>query len=424
MKTLYLECAMGAAGDMLTAALLELVNDKADFLKQINLIGIPGLKVDMESVVKCGISGTHIRVSINGIKESANADILKYSHKNLYKHSHKHIHHNLLHKHSHTSFEKIENIIARLSVSQKVKDNALSIYRLIAEAEASAHGTSVEQIHFHELGNADAVADIVGVCMLMESLAPQETIASPINVGSGFVQCVHGVMPVPSPATAYILQDIPIYSRNTHEELCTPTGAAIIKHFAKRFEQMPKMRVQKIGYGMGTKDFESVNCLRTFLGETENSKDGINDRIAQLQCNLDDMTGESVGFAVNLLLQEGALDVFIVPIQMKKNRPAVLLTCICSEHKAHFFAELMLRHTTTFGVRRTVCDRYSLKQRKILTKQTLFGNIRIKTGEGYNIKKFKPEYDDIAEAAHLNNVSFSEVNDAVFRDKTNEEKKI
>ncbi|MDR0819927.1 MAG: nickel pincer cofactor biosynthesis protein LarC [Endomicrobium sp.] len=422
MKTLYLECAMGAAGDMLTAALLELVNDKADFLKQINSIGIPGLKVDIESVVKCGISGTHIRVSINGIEESADADILKYSHKNLHKHS-QHIHHNLSHKHSYTSFEKIENIIARLSVSQKVKDNALSIYQLIAGAEASAHGTSVEQIHFHELGNADAIADIVGVCMLMESLAPQETIASPINVGSGFVQCAHGIMPVPSPATAYILQDIPIYSRNAHEELCTPTGAAIIKHFAKRFEQMPKMRIQKIGYGMGTKDFESVNCLRTFLGETENNNDGINDRIAQLQCNMDDMTGEAVGFAVNLLLQEGALDVFTVPIQMKKNRPAVLLTCICSEYKVHFFAELMLRHTTTFGVRRTVCYRYVLK-RKILTKQTLFGNIRIKTGEGYNIKKFKPEYDDIAEAAHLNNISFGEVNDAVLHDKTNEEKKI
>jgi uncharacterized protein (TIGR00299 family) protein len=423
MKTLYLECAMGAAGDMLTAALLELVNDKADFLKQINSIGIPGLKVGMESVVKCGINGTHIRVSINGIEESADANILKYSHKNLNKHSHKHIHHNLLHKHSHTSFEKIENIIACLSVSKKVKDNTLSIYRMIAEAEASAHGTSVERLHFHELGNADAVADIVGVCMLMESLAPQETIASPINVGSGFVQCTHGVMPVPSPATAYILQDIPIYSGNTHEELCTPPGAAIIKHFAKRFEQIPKMRVQKIGYGMGTKDFESVNCLRAFLGETENSKNGINDRIAQLQCNLDDMTGEAVGFAVNLLLQEGALDVFSVPIQMKKNRPAVLLTCICSEYKAHFFAELILRYTTTFGVRLTVCDRYTLK-RKILTKQTLFGNIRIKTGEGYNIKKFKPEYDDIAEAAHLNNISFGEVNDAVLLDKINEEKKI
>jgi uncharacterized protein (TIGR00299 family) protein len=416
MKTLYLECTMGAAGDMLTAAVLELVNDKADFIKQINSIGIPGLKVDMESVVKCGISGTHIRVSINGIEEFADADILKYDHK--------YTHYNLLHKRSHTSFEKIENIIARLFVSQKVKDNTLSIYRMIAEAEASAHGSSsVKQVHFHELGNADAVADIVGVCMLMESLAPQETIASPINVGSGFVHCAHGVMPVPSPATAYILQGVPIYSRNTHGELCTPTGAAIIKHFAKRFEQIPKMRVQKIGYGMGTKDFESVNCLRTFLGETENSNNGINDRIAQLQCNLDDMTGEAIGFAVNLLLQEGALDVFYVPIQMKKNRPAVLLTCICSEYKAHFFTELILRHTTTFGVRRIACDRYTLK-RKILTKQTLFGNIRIKTGEGYNIKKFKPEYDDIAEAAHLNNVSFSEVNDAVFRDKTNEEKKI
>jgi uncharacterized protein (TIGR00299 family) protein len=415
MKTLYLECAMGVAGNMLMAALLELVNDKADFLKRINSIGIPGLKVDMESVVKCGISGTHIRVSVNGIEESC-ADALKYSHKNLNKRFHKHTN-----KHRHISFERIENIIARLSISKKVKDNALSIYQLIAGAEASAHGTSVEQIHFHELGNADAIADIVGVCMLMEFLAPQKTIASPINVGSGFVQCAHGVMPVPSPATAYILQNIPIYSRNVHEELCTPTGAAIIKHFAKCFEQMPKMRVQKIGYGMGTKDFESVNCLRAFLGETENSNDKTNYRIAQLQCNLDDMTGEAVGFAVNLLLQEGALDVFTVPIQMKKNRPAVLLTCICSECKTHFFAELILRHTTTFGVRRTICDRYALK-RSILRKQTLFGNIRIKTGEGYNIKKIKPEYDDVAKAAHLNNVSFGEVNDAVLCKQTKRKK--
>jgi uncharacterized protein (TIGR00299 family) protein len=422
MKMLYLECAMGAAGNMLTAALLELVNDKEDFLKQINSIGIPGLKVDMESVVKCGISGTHIRVSINGIEEScADADTLKYSHKNLHKRSNKHIHNNISHKYNLINFEKIENIIARLSVSKKVKDNVLSIYRLIAGAEASAHGVSAEQIHFHELGNADAIVDIVGVCMLMEYLAPQKTIASPINVGSGFVQCAHGVMPVPSPATAYILRDIPIYSRNAHEELCTPTGAAIIKYFAKHFEQMPKMRVKKIGYGMGTKDFESVNCLRVFLGETENSDDEINDHIAQLQCNLDDMTGEAVGFAVNLLLQEGALDVFTVPVQMKKNRPAVLLSCICSEHKAHFFAELILRHTTTFGVRRTICDRYTLN-RKILTKQTLFGNIRIKTGKGYNIKKIKPEYDDIAKAAHLNNVSFGEVNDAVLYNKTKRKK--
>jgi uncharacterized protein (TIGR00299 family) protein len=402
---------MGAAGNMLTAALLELINDKSGFLKQINSIGIPGLKVNMESVDKCGISGTYIRVSINGIEESStNTAILKHSHKNL-------------HKHRYTGFEKIENIIARLSVSQKVKDNALSIYRLIAGAEASVHGTSLEQIHFHELGNADAIADIVCVCMLMESLAPQETIASPINVGSGFVQCAHGIMPVPSPATVYILQDIPIYSKNAHEELCTPTGAAIIKHFAKRFEQMPKMRVKKIGYGMGTKNFKSINCLRTFLGETENNNDETNDHIAQLQCNLDDMTGEAIGFAVNLLLQEGALDVFTVPIQMKKNRPAVLLTCICSESKSHFFAELILRHTTTFGIRQTICDRYALK-RKILTKQTLFGNIRIKTGEGYNIKKIKPEYDDIAKAAHLNNVSFGEVNDAIILcNKTNKEKK-
>lgn len=423
MKTLYLECAMGAAGDMLMAALFELVNNKTDFLKQINSLAISGLKVDTESVVKCGIKGTYARVSINGIEESAaQADILKNSHKHSHEHSHEYIHQNHLHEHNHTNLEKIENIIARSPVSQKVKDNALNIYRLIAEAEAAAHGHPVEQIHLHEVGNMDAVADIVGVCMLMESIAPQEIVASPINVGSGFARCAHGVMPVPSPATAHILQGIPIYSRNVESELCTPTGAAIVKHFAKRFEQMPEMRVQKIGCGMGTKNFEVVNCLRAFLGETENSADKTNDRIAQLQCNLDDMTGEAVGFAVELLLREGALDVFASSIQMKKNRPAILLTCICGEDKAPFFAGLMLRHTTTFGVRKTICDRYTLKQ-EISIKQTPFGKIRIKTGEGYNVKKSKPEYDDIAKAARLNNTPFAEVNNALLQNKTNEEKK-
>ena len=424
MKTLYLECTMGAAGDMLMAALFELANNKTDFLKQINSLAISGLKVNTESVVKCGIKGTHIRVSINGIEESAaKTDILKNSHKHSHEHSYEHIHHNHSHKHNHTNLEKIENIIARSPISQKVKDNALNIYRLIAKAESAAHGHSVEQIHLHEVGSMDAVADIVGACMLIESIAPQEIVASPINVGSGFVRCAHGVMPVPSPATAHILQGAPIYSRSVESELCTPTGAAIIKHFAKRFEQMPEMRVQKIGCGMGTKNFEVVNCLRAFLGETENSGDKTNDRVAQLQCNLDDMTGEAVGFAVELLLHEGALDVFVSPIQMKKNRPASLLTCICSEDKTHFFAGLMLRHTTTFGVRKTVCDRYALKQ-EISIKQTPLGKIRIKTGEGYNVKKSKLEYDDIAKAARLNNAPFAEINDALSRNKTNEEKKI
>jgi len=406
MKTLYLECSMGAAGDMITAALLELINDKADFLKQINSIGLPNVKITAEPAMKCGIAGTHMRVITNGEEEPSEA-------RNLYNkddcsYSVKHT----LSRQSYGDIKKIENILAELSVSQKIRDNAAGIYRIIAEAEAGAHGCSLENIHFHETGTADAIADIVGTCMLMEYIRPQEIIASPVNVGSGFVHCQHGVLPVPSPATVRILQGVPIYNAMAPSELCTPTGAAIVKYFAVSFGQMPEMRVKKIGYGMGTKDFEAANCVRAFLGETQNNSGKTNETIAELKCNLDDMTGEAVGFAVNLLLQKGALDVFTSPVYMKKNRPAVLLACICNAEKADFFAELMLRHTSTFGVRKTLCSRYMLKHKTSAT-ETPYGSMRIKTGEGHNLKKSKPEYDDIANAARLNGVSFNEVDSTV-----------
>ncbi|MCA6072358.1 MAG: nickel pincer cofactor biosynthesis protein LarC [Endomicrobium sp.] len=406
MKTLFLECSMGAAGDMITAALFELLDDKEAFLQQINFIGLHNVKLSSQSTVKCGIVGTHIKVTIHDIEETLEDENIvtsKYNrvHCSMNNHNHEP-------EHNHINLETVENIIAKLNISDRVKTNASNIYHLIAEAEAAVHGKTINQIHFHEVGNMDAIADIVSVCILMETISPQEIIVSPINVGSGFVHCAHGILPVPSPATAFILKNVPIYCSNIQSELCTPTGAAIIKYFTTHFRQMPLMCIQKIGYGMGSKDFDTANCVRAFLGETENNVPIQNERIVQLQCNLDDMTGEAIGFAVDLLLQEDALDVFITPIQVKKNRPAILLTCMCNEDKSNFFAELILQHTTTFGVRKFICDRYALK-RNTTTQETVYGKIRIKTGEGYNIKKSKPEYDDVAKAANLNNISFDEV---------------
>ncbi|MCA6071248.1 MAG: nickel pincer cofactor biosynthesis protein LarC [Endomicrobium sp.] len=406
MKTLFLECSMGAAGDMITAALFELLNDKEAFLKQINFIGLHNVKLSSELNVKCGIVGARIKVTVGGIEEnSEDENIVAPKHNRVhcsvddYKHAH---------ERNHINLETVGNIIAKLNISDKVKTNASNIYHLIAEAEAAVHGKTINQIHFHEVGNMDAIADIVSVCILMEIISPQEIIVSPINVGGGFAHCAHGALPAPTPATAFILKNVPIYCSNIQDELCTPTGAAIIKYFATHFKQMPLMRIQKIGYGMGSKDFDAANCVRAFLGETKNNAAMQNERIVQLQCNLDDMTGEAIGFAVDLLLQEGALDVFTTPIQMKKNRPAILLTCMCNENKSNFFAELILQHTTTFGVRKFICDRYALK-RNTTTQETVYGRIRIKTGEGYNIKKSKPEYDDVAKAANLNGISFDEV---------------
>jgi uncharacterized protein (TIGR00299 family) protein len=391
---------MGAAGNMIMAALLELVDNKVEFLKQINSLGLGRVKIEAESVLKCGIKGTHICVSIDGLEET----------------SYHHHAHFSRQSHNHTDLRKIKDIVAHLQVSEKVKNDALNIYEIISEAEAGVHGQTIEQIHFHEVGDLDAITDIVGVCLLMESIAPKEIIVSPVNVGSGFVHCAHGILPVPVPATVKILQNIPIYSTDIRDELCTPTGAAIIKYFAVRFAQMPNMRVQKIGYGMGTKNFETANCLRAFLGETGVSENEKNDCIVQLQCNLDDMTGEAIGFVFDLLLQKGALDVFTIPIQMKKNRPAILFTCLCSEDKADFFVELLFRHTTTFGVRKTICSRHVLKHTTLM-QQTEYGNIRIKRGQWREIKKSKPEYDDISKAALLNDMSLAEVSDVLVRKK-------
>lgn len=256
MKTLYIECNMGAAGDMLMAALLELLDDKEKFIEDINCIGLADVSVSALPSVKCGVSGTNISVLIRGAEEES--------------HDHDH-HHENPHggEHEHSDFHHIEHLISHLKVSDKVKKDASAIYNIIAEAESEVHGKPVSEVHFHEVGAMDAVADIVGVCMLIERLAPDEIIVSPIHVGSGNVRCSHGILPVPAPATALILRGIPVYGGTIKGELCTPTGAALLKYFADEFGAMPAFAYDKIGYGMGKKDFEAANCVRAYLGESK-----------------------------------------------------------------------------------------------------------------------------------------------------------
>ena len=266
MKTLYFECNMGAAGDMLMAALLELHYDPKDFLERLNNIGIPGVCISSEPSTKCGIIGTHVKVQVNGHEEEI--DNQDDDHEE-YHHHHNHEHEDHHNHHDHNNIEAIQHLIDHLNVSDSVKKDALKVYELIAEAEGRVHGVPVSQIHFHEVGTMDAVADIVGVCMLIEEFAPCMILSSPINVGSGHVHCAHGILPVPAPATAYILHDVPIYNNHINGELCTPTGAALLKHFVNKFSTMPVMTVKKIGYGMGKKDFDMVNCVRVYLADIE-----------------------------------------------------------------------------------------------------------------------------------------------------------
>lgn len=285
-----------------------------------------------------------------------------------------------------------------------MKKDACAVYRIIADAESEVHGKDVYEIHFHEVGNMDAVADVVGVCMLINELKPDRILASPVHVGSGSVKCAHGTLPVPAPATALILEGVPIYSGSIQGELCTPTGAALLKYFAGDFCAMPPIRVEKIGYGIGTRDFEAANVLRAFLGETEEKREGV----YELCANIDDMTGEDIAYAAERILKGGALDVYTVPIGMKKGRPGVMLCALCKEENREETARLIFNHTSTIGVREQFFTRRTLERREVEI-ETNFGTVRGKEAYGYGVKKIKPEHDDLIKLAEEKNIAISEI---------------
>lgn len=409
MKTLYLDCGMGAAGDMLTAALLELLPNGDEFLSELNGLNIPGVAFLREPSVKCGIHGTHIAVKVNGEEETERAhDHFHehgHEHSNSHEHECKHEHsHDSAHTHHHNGMHEIEHIIENLPISAKVKSHVLAVYSLIAEAESYVHGVPVTDVHFHEVGTMDAIADITAVCMLMDRLSPKEVIVSPVHVGSGYVQCAHGILPVPAPATAYILRDVPIYGGRIKSELCTPTGAALLKHFATKFGDMPVMKTEAIGYGMGKKDFPIANCIRALLGETEECSD----TIVQLCCNLDDMTAEAIGFAEEQLFAAGALEVYTIPAQMKKSRPGILLSVLCQEKEKAKIIRLIFQHTTTLGIRENISRRYILS-RDVKNIKTELGDVRVKMSSGYGVVREKFEYEDIARIAREQGISLADV---------------
>lgn len=428
MKTLYLECNMGAAGDMLTAALLELHPDPQGFVERMNRLGLPGVVFAAQPAVKCGITGTQVSVTVGGEEEESH-DVPLHSHVHetaqdeahpghahdhvhVHDHDHEHIHdheHSHGHEHGHghhhhAGMGDIRHILSHLDIPQPVRQDAEAVYQLIAQAESHAHGRPVEEIHFHEVGTLDAVTDVVAVCWLLHDLAPEQIVASPVHVGCGQVRCAHGILPVPAPATAYILQGVPTYGGSVQGELCTPTGAALLKHFVQRFGPSPVMRVEKTGYGMGKKDFEAANCVRAMLGQTQEEST----TIAQLACNLDDMTPEALGFAQERLWEAGALDVTTAPIGMKKNRPGVQLTCLCRLEDREKLVSVLFAHTTTLGVRESLCTRYTLA-RSQRTVETEHGPVRVKEARGWGVTREKPEYEDVANIAREHGLTLDQV---------------
>ena len=406
MRTLYIECRMGAAGDMLMSALYELMDgeQKKEFLERMNGLGLPGVKITSRKSSTCGISGTHMEVTVYGEEEHE------------HEHGHEHGHGEPHPGHHHADPLHISELIGGLDLPEKVRANAGQVYDAIADAEAKAHGCPVEQVHFHEVGALDAVADVTGVCYAIYLLKPERIVVSPVHVGSGTVRCAHGIMPVPAPATANLLSGVPMYGGSIQGELCTPTGAALLVHFADSFGDMPVMSGTDVGIGIGTKEFDQANCVRIFLGEEisgTNVKKSGNGEIAELVCNIDDMTPEALAFAAARLIELGALDVYTVAGTMKKGRPGWELTVLCETDRIDETAKNIMRETTTNGVRVRLCEKYFLTP-GIETIQTERGKVRIKTAEGFGIRHEKPEYEDTAACARKEQISYREAYEQVL----------
>jgi uncharacterized protein (TIGR00299 family) protein len=298
-----------------------------------------------------------------------------------------------------------------MNVSEQVKEDVLNIYEMIALAESKAHGKKVEEIHFHEVGMMDAIADITGCCMLIRQLNADKIVVSPIVTGFGHVHCAHGIVPVPAPATAYLLEGIPNKAGNVEGELCTPTGAAIIKYFADEYGTRPTMITEKTGYGMGTKDFPVANCVRTFLGETKEKEN----KVCELCCNLDDMTPEQLAYAKEVIMEQGALDVYTTAIGMKKGREGFLLSVLCKPEQKEKMAGLIFKHTTTIGVREYECERMTLK-RVIDEADTKYGKVHLKKSSGYGTQKVKIEYEDLKRIANETGKSITNINEELIKE--------
>ncbi|MFN2927267.1 nickel pincer cofactor biosynthesis protein LarC [Lachnospiraceae bacterium YH-ros2228] len=455
-KILYLDCGMGVAGDMLSAAFLDLLAEMRanehsaksqviqDLLGELNAIGIPKVTFEAENAVRCGILGLHLVVRVSGEEETVDA----HPHPHTSTHSQMHTHTNS-HSHSHRTLADVLKIIEGLKLPKEVRSQVISIYQTLAEAESHAHGMEVSEIHFHEVGLMDAIADITASAYLLNLIHPDQVIASPVRTGFGEVHSAHGILPVPAPATAFLLRGIPTYAGNLQGEMSTPTGAALLKTFVSSFEEQPVMTVKAIGYGMGKKEFPRANCLRAIFGEadslgksdptdfrenrilenynsagqtkdrvsaekpgenisTETEEGNLQDQIIRLECDIDDMTGEELGFAMDRIYEAGAREVFYSPIQMKKNRPGILLTVLTRPGEKENVVRSIFSHTTTIGIREEVIRRYVLK-RSIVTEETAFGPVRKKVSEGYGVRREKWEYEDLKAIAKKENLSIHDL---------------
>ncbi|MDW8307933.1 MAG: nickel pincer cofactor biosynthesis protein LarC [Verrucomicrobiales bacterium] len=437
MKTLYLDLFSGISGDMFVGALIDLGVDPARLERQLRKLRLDGWHLHVSRAQKSGIAGVKFDVHVDGAhlhvpggRPAAPHAHAAHDHEHAHEHDHEHA--------PHRTFADIRRMISRSTLSPWVKRKAVAVFRRIAEAEGQIHGLPAERVHFHEVGAVDSIVDIVGACVGLELLGKPRVVASPVVEGVGWVQCAHGRFPIPTPATLAILgaRGIGLTQCEEPHELVTPTGAALLAEFAESFGPMRGLVAEKIGFGLGTREHRTrPNVLRAVLGRMETDPprragaarktaraeatpenlDWETDRVAVLETNLDDINPEILGAFVETALAAGALDVVTAPVQMKKNRPGVLLTVLCAEADADRFTELMLRQTSAFGVRRTVAERRKLP-REIVTVKTRFGPVAVKVGRlAGRVVQASPEFESCKKVAARARVPLKQVYDAALK---------
>jgi uncharacterized protein (TIGR00299 family) protein len=384
MKTLYFDCFAGASGDMILGALIDAGAEPEAFTKQLSLLGVTGYSIDFEMVDRSGISATYARVQTS-------------------------------HEHSHRHLSDILKIIYESRLSDRVKDRAAKIFSRLAEAEARVHNEPLEQVHFHEVGALDAIIDVVGAAICFELLGIERFVSSPLHVGSGTVKMDHGRFPVPPPAVAELLKGVPFYSTDIVGELLTPTGAAIVTTVCSGYGPIPQLKLEHTGYGAGTREYEKFpNALRVLVGEDQSSsvaKPG-DERLWMLETNMDDISPQILGHVMERAFALGALDCYFTSVQMKKNRPGVLLSILCREEQRATLSELLFSETTTLGIRGYEVERRAL-ERSIVTVETQYGPIDVKVAQlnGHIVKEM-PEFEQCRQAARDANVPLRIVEEA------------
>lgn len=386
MRVAYFDCLSGISGNMTIAALLACGLPPEQLREQLALLHLAGWKLNVTLVQRRGIQAHYVEVDTEA-------------------HVHDHAGHHQHHQ-PHRGLRDILSLIDDSGLSARVKRTAGAIFTRLGEAEAAVHGTTPDQVHFHEVGALDAIIDVVGTAIGLEALDIERVYASPLPLGQGWVNCAHGTFPIPAPATAMLVRGVPIVATDIEAELVTPTGAAIITTLAERFGPLPGMTVREVGYGAGSHDLPRPNVLRLFLGDEAVVTPACD--IIGLETNLDDLPGEVIGYLMDRLFAAGALDVFFSPIQMKKNRPGVLVRVLCAPQDEGGCTEILFRETTTLGIRRQPFTRTVLP-RETRTVETPYGTVHVKISRWGENERAEPEYDDCRALAEARGVPLREV---------------